>query len=188
MSYRSGAANTSWYAIRTRPKQESRAENNLSAWKVEVFYPKVQERRRHPYLGTPMYVTKALFPGYLFVRFDADRLLQKIYFTRGVHSVVSFGGQVAPIDNEIIEFIQSQVNEEGFVRIGEELKVGDRVRVNYGPLKSLAGVFERELKDSERIMILFETVGYQGRLVIAKEQVVKNETIIRSESRCRAHY
>ena len=165
--------NVSWYAVRTRPQQENRAESNLDAWKVETLCPKVKERRCHPYLGTPIYVTKALFPGYLFARFDAGVQLQKIWFTRGVHSVVSFGGHATPIDNDIIELIQAQMNEEGFVRVGGELKVGDKVMINDGPLRSLVGVFERELKDSERVMILLDAVSFQGRLVVARGQVRK---------------
>lgn len=174
MSYQNAGNNARWYAVKTRPKQENRAESNLVAWNIETLSPKVRERCKHPYLDTSIYVTKPLFPGYLFARFDADTLLHKIWFTRGVQSVVSFGGEVTPIEDEIIEFIQAQVNEEGFVNIGEPLQMGDKVRITDGPLKSLVGIFEHELKDSERVMILLETVSYQGRLVVARDHVTKD--------------
>ncbi len=45
-----------WYAIQTKPKQESRAECNLRAWNVETFVPKIRERRFNLAFGKPTYV------------------------------------------------------------------------------------------------------------------------------------
>jgi len=65
------------------------------------------------------------------------------------------------------------MKEDGFVRIEEEIKPGDRVIVKDGPLKNFAGIFEREMKDADRIRILLETVSYQAHVEIEREIVRK---------------
>src|SRR5262249_2646775 len=143
-----------WYAVRTHPKQENRAESNLRAWNVETFHPQVRNIRFNEFSTKPTFTIKSLFPGYLFARFVVNSQLQKIRYTRGVHSVVCIGDTPATIDDKVIEIISTQVNSEGFVRIGEELKPGTRVLIQAGPFKGLTGIFERETKDTDRIKIL----------------------------------
>src|SRR5262245_41543116 len=92
-----------WYAIRTHPKQENRAESNLKAWNVEVFLPRIRDCRFNEFTYEPSYFIKPLFPGYLFARFALDNLFHKVRFTRGVHSVVSVANAPAPVDDSVIE-------------------------------------------------------------------------------------
>jgi transcription elongation factor/antiterminator RfaH len=162
-----------WYAIHTHPKEEDRATNNLTAWNVETFNPKIKERRLNPFTGAPTYEKKPLFPRYIFARFDATTLLSKICFTRGVRRVVSFGTGPVPIEDEIIDFIKQQAGEDGLVRVGEELKRGDLVTVKNGLLGELSGIFEREIKGTDRVKILLNAINYQASIVIAKEHVKK---------------
>lgn len=165
--------NPLWYAIHTHPKEEDRATNNLIAWKVETFNPKIRERRVNPFSGNATYEKKSLFPRYIFARFDAGLLLSKICFTRGVRRVVGFGNGPVPVEDEIIEFIREQTDEDGFVRIGEELKRGDHVTVKNGLVGELSGIFEREIKGTDRVRILLNAINYQASIVIPKEHVRK---------------
>lgn len=162
-----------WYAVRTKPKQEERADDNLRAWRVETFTPRLKERRSTQYGTGPTYAVKPLFPRYIFARFNAQSLLHKVNYTRGVQNVVGFGEWPTPIDDEIIDLIKSQVDEDGFVKVGEEFKSGDKVKIKFGPLKSLVGVFERKIKDTDRVKILLTTVSYQSHLVIDREMIEK---------------
>jgi transcriptional antiterminator RfaH len=163
-----------WYVIRTQPRQEIRAENNLRAWRVETFNPRFKERHFNQYTGHPICHIKSLFPQYIFARFEAHCLISKICHTRGVRTVVNFGEGPTAVDDEIIELLKSQRDEEGFIRMGTSLKVGDKVTVEGGPLKGLRGVFEREAKDSERVLILLSCVSYTGRVVVERESVRKS--------------
>lgn len=165
--------NLLWYVIRTKPKQEYRADSNLNAWGVEVFSPRIKERARKPFTGAPIEVAKFLFPRYIFARFDSEIFLHKICYTRGVHSVVSFGGIPVHITDETIWLIKSRIGLDGFVYIAEHFKAGDRVEVKEGPFKSFTGIFERELKDSERVSILLDTVSYQASVMLEKEMIKK---------------
>src|SRR5678815_5910093 len=119
--------------------------------------------------GAMTYITKPLFPRYIFAKFNARQQLAKISFTRGVQYVVSFGGQPVSIDEGIIQIVKDRVDQSGFVKLGEDLKQGDRVVIKAGPLREFEGIFERKLKDNERISILLTTISYQGRLVINKD-------------------
>ena len=169
----SNATSAFWYAIHTHPKEEDRATSNLRAWNVETFNPKIRERRLNPFTGAASYEKKPLFPRYIFARFDAATLLSKICFTRGVKRVVGFGNGPVPIEDEIIEFIIEQTGEDGFVELGEELKRGDRVTVKTGLLGELSGIFEREIKGTDRVRILLNAINYQASIVIPKEHVRK---------------
>jgi transcription antitermination factor NusG len=162
-----------WYAIHTHPKQEDRADNNLQAWKVETFNPKFRERKYNQFSNKPTYSMKSLFSGYIFARFEVGTMLRKVWYTRGVHSVVGFGKGPIPISNAVLDIIRSQVQSDGCVKISEDFKAGDPVVVKGGPLKSLTGIFEQKMNDSERVAILLTAVRYQGRILIEKDQISK---------------
>jgi len=162
-----------WYAIHTNPNQEDRASSNLTAWNVEVFAPKIRERRYNQFTGTPSYVLRSLFSRYIFARFNSNDSLHKIHFTRGVHSVVSFGGTPSPVDDEIIAFIRSRVNEQWVLREGDDLTSGDTVLIEDGPLKGFTGIFERKTKATDRVLILLSAIKYQGRVFVSREVIRK---------------
>lgn len=162
-----------WYVIRTHPKQEVRAADNLSAGGIQTFNPKLKERRRNPYTGAPTYLVKSLFPNYIFARFVFSKELRKVSFTRGVEKVVSFNLNPTPVDDEIIDSIKSRIDKDGLLSFGEELKSGDKVVVNNGPLKDFVGIFEEEVNDKERVSILLTTVSYQARVVVERSLIKK---------------
>ncbi len=166
----------SWYAVLTKPKQEQRAETNLRAWNIEAFTPKFKDRRRRRKQGTN-YSVKPLFPRYVFAHFNPQCCLHQVTFTRGVHSIVRFGDSLARIDDKIISIIQLRMDEEGLVRVGEELKYGDPVVIEYGPFKSLIGIFERDVGEAERVRILLTTITYQAHITVEKHSVTKAPVI-----------
>lgn len=165
-----------WYAIHTHPKQESRAEQNLQMWNVETFNPLLKKKRREgSWSSTPVYEVKPLFSRYIFARFNVSKMLYKINFTRGIHSVVSFGGDPAPIEDGIIELMKAAQQDDGYIQIGAKLKAGDKVVIKNGPFKNFQGIFERRMNDSERVMILLDTISFQGHISIDQEMVEKIE-------------
>jgi len=100
-------------------------------------------------------------------------MLQKVYFTRGIHSVVSFGDGPTPVDEEIIDTITDHMSPDGFIRIVNELQKGDRVVIEDGSFKNFEGIFESEVKQTDRIVVLLNAVRYQSRIQIGKDQVKK---------------
>jgi len=162
-----------WYAIHTHAKQEDRAESNLRSWHVETFAPKYRSQRRQPSGPGRTPFVKHLFPCYIFARFNAQEMSHKIRFTRGVRSIVSVGDGPAPIEDELIEMIMSRRQEDGLIRLEDGIKRGDPVLVRAGSFKGLTGVFERRVKDSDRVMILLEAVNKQFHLTIPQSDITR---------------
>ena len=163
----------SWYVVYTKPKQERRVCLNLAAWHVETFNPELRERRFNQFTGQPIYTTKSMFPNYIFARFDVQTMLHNIFCTRGVKYVLCSNGTPLAIDEDLIKLIQSRVDESGFVRLGNDFKVGDKVTIIDGPLQNLQGIFSEETKESERVLILLDVVKYQVRITTTRDQLRK---------------
>ena len=161
-----------WYAIRTKPREEDRAAMNLSSWSVQTFTPKFKEVRTSG--SNRESVSKPLFANYLFAKFNANKELHKINFTRGVSTVISFGGSPVSIDDEIIDLLKARVAPDGFVHMDEDdLESGDKVRITSGPFESMVGVFKRKTKDKARVQILLDAMNCESHLLIDREMVEK---------------
>jgi transcriptional antiterminator RfaH len=153
-----------WYVVHTHALQEGRAEKNLNMWGIETFNPRLRDRRQ---------AIKALFPCYIFAWFNAGLMLHKIGFTRGVRNIVRFNGMPAPVPEEVVDLIRLRVGEDGFVRVCETLRSGDRVVVRDGPLSHLEGIFEKDVNDADRVLVLLTTVNYQSRVIIDRQMLKK---------------
>ena len=167
------ADDTCWYVVHTHPRQEERAQNNFQMWGLETFLPRLRGRQYNRFTGNVSPVVKPLFPRYVFVRFRLSEAYNRIRFTRGVDSLVSFAGNPCPVEDEIINLIRLQVDAEGLVQVGAELKPGDRVIIREGPLSGLSGIFEREMTDAERVAILLDSVIFQVRVMADRHTLEK---------------
>ena len=86
--------------------------------------------------------------------------------------MVTFGSGPAPIADEIIDLIKSR-EQNGFVRLAEEFEQGDPVVVTEGTFSNLKGLFVREMKDRERVMVLLNEVRYQSHILIDRQFIKK---------------
>ena len=93
----------------------------------------------------------ALFPGYLFCRFDAATRLP-ILTTPGVQSVVGIAGTPAPINEEEIEAIRKVVHSSVPCEPCPYVSVGQLVRIKEGPLQGLIG-FVLRIRDEHRLIL-----------------------------------
>ena len=160
-----------WYVIRTKPKQEARVKKNLEAWNVRTLAPALKEAFCNRFTGEASCRIKPLFPQYIFARFKASELFHKIRYARGVHSVVGFGNTLIPVSDDIIAIIRSRIGEDGLVRIGEPFSPGDEVRIDHGPFTNFTGIFERQMKDDDRVQILLHTISYQLHVIVERDQI-----------------
>ena len=160
-----------WYAIHAKPRQESVAVLSLQREKVETFFP--QLRRKRTIRRVRKWVTGPLFPGYFFARFDAQRDARLVRYASGVIKVVSFGDQPAIVEDAIIEAIQQHAEENVVTVSPLPFKPGDVVEIQTGPLRGFQGVFEREMSDQERVVVLLDTLATSTRVQIAREQLEK---------------
>ena len=157
-----------WFAIQAHPCAEAAAEFNLRSLSIETLLPVVRRPIRHATRVARLTV-RALFPGYLFARFCAADSLRSVTYCRGVVRVLGAGDRPIPVEDAIIESIRARIGAEGCVELIEHgLGANDRVRITSGPLAGWSGVFESELSDSQRVVILIEALQ-QGRVVISRD-------------------
>ena len=145
------------------------AQTGLRREGIETFLPKL--RRRKTIRRVRRWVTGPLFPNYFFARFDFTASGRLVRYATGIIKIVSFGGMPAPVDDSIIRAIQSRCEENVVTIQPPELHAGDLVEIQEGPLRGLKGIFERELSDSERVVILLQSIAAAARVEVSREQL-----------------
>ena len=158
-----------WFVIHTKPRQEGMAQTNLRREGIETFLPKL--RRRRTIRRVRRWVTGPLFPNYLFAQFEFGTSGRLVKYANGIINIVSFGGKPAPVDDAIIRAIQSHCEENVVTIQPPEFRAGDTVEIQEGPLRGLKGIFERELSDSERVVILLQSIAAAARVEVSRDQL-----------------
>jgi len=160
-----------WYVIQTRPGNEHRVEMNLLNQEIEVFLPLVES---YQYLfNQRARRIKPLFPNYLFARLDLHLHYCKVKYTRGVSKILGSGVEPMPISEEVIQMIKNRMGRDNLVRLEDEWKEGDLVRINSGPFKDLRGIFQKKMSDSGRVRILLNLIGVDVSVQISSWQIRK---------------
>jgi len=145
-----------WYAVYTKPKKEDSVAFSLQNIGIEVLNPKIKFRKFKRNKLTD--VIEPLFPCYLFANFDKDKYAHLITYTRGVKYIVGKKSPVA-VQDEVINVIKDGIEDNNLIVIKPStFKNGDKVLIKDGPFKDFYGIFEKEIKGHERVMILLETI------------------------------
>ncbi len=151
-----------WYLIYTKPKQEDLVADRLAEFGLEVFNPKLRERKTLRRRAKE--VVSPLFPNYLFVKFDLMENHRLVKYARGVSKIVGFEEAPAPVDHSIIESIKNRMESGELTTSPVEFASGEEVEVKGGPFFGLSGVFVAGLSGMERVSILLKEID--ARVVI----------------------
>jgi len=92
-----------------------------------------------------------LFPGYLFCRLNLEERMP-LLTTPGFLYLVGVGKNPEPVDQSEIEAIQSVLRSGLPVTRWASLMVGQKVRLNHGPLRGLEGVLTK-IANQHRIYV-----------------------------------
>lgn len=158
-----------WYVVNTKPRNEDRAAMNLLNGGIEVLAPKLKFRKYKE--GKFVLVVEPMFPGYIFVRFHPIDEFRMVKYARGVKTIVHFGGQIVPLQDEMIEFIRTRL-ENGVASIEKQkIDKGEKILIKDGPFKGFSGIFESELDGKERVAILLEGVNYCAKMEIDRDLI-----------------
>jgi transcription elongation factor/antiterminator RfaH len=160
-----------WYVIQTKPKKEGEAESYLSTKGVEIFNPLMETFALKN--GRMSKELKTLFPGYIFGKFDLDQNYPLVRWGRGVKKILGFGGYPTSISEEVVEIIKERTDTEGIVRLKQNFKANDVIRIKTGPMKDLLGIFERWVSDNERVRVLLNLIGYQPAVEMHHSMIEK---------------
>src|ERR1700745_2310382 len=145
-----GPLETAWYCVQAKHKHEHIAAAHLRELKgVTVFCPRIRFRRETRAGVT--WVTEALFPGYLFARFDLVRMHRVVGYVRGVRSIVRFANRYPTIDDSIVDQLREQVGEKEIKLMDYEPSRGDSVKVAEGAFAGLDAVVTQTLPARARV-------------------------------------
>ena len=161
----------SWYVIQTKPGNEHRVEMNLLHQEIEVFLP-LLETFQYSHAKVLQKI-KPLFSNYLFAKLDIDAHYYKVKWTRGVNKILGSGVEPVPMSEKVIQTIRERTGKGNLVKMEEEWREGDPVRINSGPFKELIGVFQKKMSDSGRVRILLNLIGVDVPVQISRWQIRK---------------
>lgn len=147
-----------WYALKVRTLSEPKAVVGLRTRGYDPFCPVYQERRR--YCDRVRVIEQALFPGYLFCRFDPSLKLPVIT-SESVEYIVSVDGFPAPIPEAQISDVRRAI--EGGARPVPYPSTGQRVRVQAGPFAGIEGVLTG---DADRSTLIVSVDLLQGAIAL----------------------
>src|SRR5690348_1511427 len=138
-----------WFALQTRCRYERFVAKQRRHKGYEILLPSYERRRRWSDRINELELLRS--PGYVFCRFNPlDRL--PILVTPGVIRVVGFGKDPVPVDDAEIAAIQV-VAQSGLPRQPWPfLQIGQKVRVECGPLCGLEGIF-MDFKGRHRLVL-----------------------------------
>ncbi len=151
-----------WHAIYTKPGKEDSVAFRLQGIGIEVLNPKLKSKKykRNKFVE----VIEPLFPSYLFASFEKEKYSHLITYTRGVRYIVGKGNPIV-VHDEIINAIKEGMGDDNIVVIKpRKFEKGDRVLIKEGPFKDFYGIFEKETRGTERVMILLEMIHYKLEL------------------------
>ena len=138
-----------WFALQVRTRHEMGIADHLEAIGYESFLPLYKSRRR--WSDRIKEVDTPLFPGYIFCRFNSQNWLP-ILKHPGVIQIVGYNRIPVPIDDFEIDAIRT-LGASGLPNQPWPFpKVGDRVRIESGPLRGLEGMLV-EFKNSRRFVV-----------------------------------
>lgn len=166
------SASRSWFCLRSQPKHEHIAAAHLKKVDgLEVFLPRIRFQR--PTRQGLAWVTEALFPSYLFARFDWHHSLRQVQAARGVGCVVHFGSRWPVIEDAIVEDLRQAIGAEGMHVIAATVRPGDTVEIGAGAMRGLQAVVSRVLPSRERVAVLLDFLGRQTMIEVPANLVIK---------------
>ena len=150
----------SWYALRVRSRFEKTVAAHLDGRGYASFVPLYKCRRRWSDRFKVMEYT--LFPGYVFCRFNPLNRLPVLSIP-GVVCLVGVGSTPLAVDETEMASIQAVVTSGLPSRPWPFLQVGQKVRIEYGPLSGVEGIL-LDFRGQQRLVLSVSLV--QGSVAV----------------------
>jgi transcription antitermination factor NusG len=144
-----------WFAVCTRSRHEKSVYEQLCGKQIETFLPlyRPSKRWKNGQVGDLL----PLFPGYLFVRINVQNRLPVLQ-TSGVARFVGFDSKPAAVPDDEIAQLVAVVTKGVAISPHPFLAVGDRVRIQRGPLTGLTGILMRDSR-GDRVILSVELIS-----------------------------
>jgi transcriptional antiterminator RfaH len=148
-----------WLVVRTKPKQERAVVEVLQGRSIAGYCPRIVEPRWH--LRAPRGPVP-LFPSYVFAHCVVHDDYAAVNYCPGAAGVVRFGAELAAVEDEVIVRLRETEGERGYLEVKavrRAPRVGERVRIERGPLAGLEGVVTRYMPARDRVRLLLMLVS-----------------------------
>jgi transcriptional antiterminator RfaH len=155
-----------WYCIHVNANQDDIACRNLMRQGFTVFSPR--------FSPAPRAALRAVFPGYLFVQFDADRdRWQLIYSTAGVkHLFMRAPGRPLAMDPEFIERVKQDTSGQQWQAPAPPPAEGAHVRITDTSLQEFDMEGICTMSSAQRVDVLLVRLGRLTRVRFDAHSVV----------------
>lgn len=159
-----------WYLIYTKLKQEKVAQTNLKCQGYRIFLPFTRILRR--YQARYQMITEPTFPRYLFICLNSTTdNWAPIRSTRGVISLVRFGGIPAKVPDRLIDFLmENERNTRSMTESTPEFKPGENVQILDGVMAGYQGIFEAKT-GAKRVTVLLDIVNKTMKVEVPIDSV-----------------
>lgn len=159
-----------WYVVKTLPRREIFAGQQLENQGFTVFLPKQVKTARHARRVKTTFA--AFFPSYLFVQLDVERQRwRSINGTRGVSHLVTQGERPVAAPLGVIEDLIAASDERGVLVEGPWLEIGQQVRITHGPFADQLAIIDR-FSNAEGVRVLLEIMGAQVPVEAKREHLI----------------
>ena len=138
-----------WYALQVRPRYEKVVAWSLRSRGYSDFLPAYCCTRR--WSDRIQKLALPLFPGYVFCRFDINKRLP-ILTIPGVKRIVGMGKLPHPVEENEIAALQVVVSSGLLLKPWPFVRVGQRVRIQDGPLRNVEGILS-EIGDRGQLIV-----------------------------------
>jgi len=160
-----GTDETPWWVVQTHRHKERAAQVQLEREGLATYLPLLRQWPR-PAVGSDV---GPMFPCYLLVR-AAPELFHHIGRTPGVHGLVSFGGEPAPLAASVVALLRAREGCDGIVA-PTPLPPGAEVEITQGPLQGVVAVLEQRLTARQRVRVLLDLLQRRTRVEMPEQWV-----------------
>jgi transcriptional antiterminator RfaH len=161
-----------WYCLRSQPKHEHIAAAHLRLLEgVTVFCPRIRFKRATR--QGIVWVTEAMFPGYLFARFELAKIHLRVRYAHGVSGIVRFADRYPTIDEDALAQLRYLTGTSEVKQLGYDLSEGDQVQIVGGAFVGLEAVVTQVLSAKERVKVLMDFLGRRMEAEIQYSSVLR---------------
>ena len=156
-----------WFAVVSKPQFERAVEQAVHQKGLECFLPMYCAARR--WSDRVKRLQLPLFPGYVFCRLRRSSRVPVLRIP-GVRSIVSFGAEPLAVPEQEIERVRLMASSGAAIEPWPFLKVGQRVRVQDGPLFGLEGILA-ETRTATRVVVGLEILQRSVAVQLNRNQI-----------------
>jgi transcriptional antiterminator RfaH len=160
-----------WYCLRTQAKHEHIAAAHIRLLEgVTVFCPRIRFKRLTR--QGLVWVTEAMFPGYLFAYFDLGEKHRQVRYAHCVIGIVQFGNRYPIIEEGALTLLRDQTGVAEVKELTYELSQGDEVKIVAGIFAGLNAVVTQILSARERVKVLMDFLGRPMEAEVERSRVL----------------